>query len=74
MENVKSEKGGITLFIIIAFLFIMSVLIGIYWKSTNYQITVLQAEEKIKDTYGKDVNNVGNIYNGLDDTINTIVL
>lgn len=69
MNKFESEKGGITLFLIVVFLFIMAILTGLYWRSTNYQITVLQAEERIKETYGKDVNNVENIYNSIDDTI-----
>ncbi len=69
MNKFKSEKGGITVFVIVAFLFIMAILIGIYWKSTNYQVTVLQAEQQIKDTYGRDVNNVDEIYNEINNTL-----
>ena len=74
MSILKSEKGGITLFVIVTILFIMAILIGIYWKSTNYQITVLQAEERIKDIFGNDVNNVDEIYNNLEISNNTNIL
>ena len=72
MKKIKSEKGSITVFVIIAFIFCMTILINLYWTSTNYQITVLQAQQRIKDIYGKDVNNVEQIYKGLGET--TIVL
>ena len=65
MKKIKSEKGGITVFVIVAILFIMAILIGVFWKSTNYQVTVLQAERQIKDTYGKDTKNVDQIYQNL---------
>lgn len=56
MNILKSEKGGITSFVIIAFIFIMTMLISMYMKNVNYQITTLQAEERIKDAYIKDFN------------------
>ena len=71
MKKVKEEKGGITLFVIISILFIMTILIGIYWKSTNYQVTVLQAEQRIKHIYEKDANVV---YNELNLDNNNIIL
>lgn len=72
MNKIKSEKGSITVFVIVAFIFCMTILVNIYWTSTNYQITVLQAQQRIKDTYGKDINNVEQIYKDIGNT--TIVL
>ena len=65
MNILKSEKGSITVFIILSFLFMMAILFVVYWKSNNYQISVLQVEGVIKETYGEDVNNVNEIYNNL---------
>lgn len=62
MTNLKSEKGSITVFVIVAFIFCMTMLINIYWTSTNYQVTVLQAEQRIKEVYGEDVNRLQEIY------------
>ncbi len=62
MINLKSEKGSITVFVIVAFIFCMTMLINIYWTSTNYQVTVLQAEQRIKEVYGEDVNRLQEIY------------
>ncbi len=61
----KSERGSITVFVIMAFMFCMTMLVNIYWTSTNYQVTVLQAEQRIKKIYGEDVNNIDSIYRKL---------
>ncbi len=65
MRKIKSERGSITVFAIVAFIFCMTILMNLYWKSTNYQVTVLQAQKRIKEIYGKDVNNVEQIYKDL---------
>ena len=66
MKKMKSEKGSISVFVIVAFIFCMTILMNIYWSSTNYQVTVLQAEQRIKEVYGNDVNNVNEIHDNLD--------
>lgn len=73
MNKLKSQKGGITIFVIVAFLFTMIILISIFWKNTNYQVTVLQAEQRIKATYGNDVNNVDKIYDNIISENNVIL-
>jgi len=62
MIKLKSEKGSVTVFVIVAFIFCMTILINLYWTSTNYQITVLQAQQRIQKIYGDDVENVDEIY------------
>ncbi len=62
MIKLKSEKGSVTVFVIIAFIFCMTILVNLYWTSTNYQITVLQAQQRIQKIYGDDVDNVDEIY------------
>ena len=62
MKKIKSEKGSITVFVIVAFIFCMTILVNLYWTSTNYQITVLQAQQRIQKIYGDDVDNVDEIY------------
>ena len=62
MKKIKSETGSITLFMIVAFIFCMIMLVALYWNSTNNQITVLQSEQRIKELYGEDVNNVESTY------------
>ncbi len=73
MINIRSEKGSITVFVIVAFIFCMTILVNLYWTSTNYQVTVLQAQQRIKDTYGKEVEAVEDIYEGLKDSKGIII-
>lgn len=72
MTNLKSEKGSITVFVIVAFIFCMTVLLNLYWTSTNYQVTVLQAEQRIKAVYGEDINRLDEIYKSVGNS--TIVI
>lgn len=65
MKKAKSERGSISVFVIVAFIFCMTILVNIYLSSTNYQITVLQAEQRIKEIYGEDVKHMDQIYQNL---------
>ena len=65
MIKPKSEKASISVFVIVAFIFCMTILINIYWSSTNYQVTVLQSQQRIKEIYGEDVKNMDEIHENL---------
>ena len=65
MKKIQTENGSISVFVIIAFIFCMTLLINLYWTSTNYQVTVLQAEQRIRDVYAEDVNNIDEIHSRL---------
>ena len=65
MKNIKTESGSISVFVIVAFIFCMTLLINLYWTSTNYQVTVLQAQQRIKDIYAEDVKNIDEIHSRL---------
>lgn len=65
MKKTKSERGSISVFVIVAFIFCMTILLSIYWSSTNYQVTVLQAEQRIKEAYEADVANRDKIHENL---------
>lgn len=58
----KSEKGSITVFVLITVLFLTTVLLGILASSTNNQKAQMDAQKLIIDKYQEDVNNVENIY------------
>ncbi len=66
MKKINSERASISVFVIIAFIFCMTILINIYWSSTNYQVTVLQAQQRIQEIYGADVNRIDEIKDALD--------
>ena len=65
MKKIQTENGSISVFVIIAFIFCMTLLINLYWTSTNYQVTVLQAEQRIRDVYAEDVSNMNEIHSRL---------
>ena len=65
MKKTNSEKGSISVFVIVAFIFCMTILINMYWSNTNNQVTVLQAQQRVQDIYGEDVNNIDEIHNEL---------
>ena len=65
MKNIKAEKGSISVFVIVAFIFCMTLLINLYWSSTNYRVTALQAEQRIRDIYAEDVENIDEIHSRL---------
>lgn len=68
----KSEHGSITLFVLLACLFFIFVLIGIYTENLNK----LQSQEKnikqIQENYAKEVSRAQEIYEKLskDETVN----
>ncbi len=65
MKKIKSERGSMTVYVIIAFLFCMAIMMNLYWTSTNNQITVLQAVQRVKAIYEDDVNNIDEIYENI---------
>lgn len=54
MKNAKLEKGSMSVFVIVAFIFCMTILVNIYWSNANHQVTVLQAQQRIQEVYGLD--------------------
>lgn len=67
MINLKSEKGGVTVYVLVAMLILTVTLISIYISITNKQITQLEVSEQIKAVYEKDMNNIDGVYNNLVD-------
>ena len=65
MKKTNSEKGSISVFVIVAFIFCMTILINMYWSNTNNQVTVVQAQQRIKEIYSQDMNDINNIHNEL---------
>lgn len=65
MKKLNSENGSMTIFVIVGFIFCMSILISMYLSSTNYQIMALQAEQVIKETYEADIENMDQIHSNL---------
>jgi len=65
MINLKSEKGGVTVYVLAAMLLITIMLMALYVSTANKQVTQLEVAEQIKFIYEKDLNNIDSVYNGL---------
>ena len=65
MLNLRSEKGGVTIYVLFAMLILTITLVAIYVTATNKQITQLEITEQIKSTYEKNMNNIDAEYNKL---------
>ncbi len=63
--NLKSEKGAISLYVLLAMLLITVTLVSLYVSLTNEHLTQLDIAEQIKSTYEKDMNNIDDVYNNL---------
>ncbi len=58
----KSEKGSITLFVLLAILFFLIVIFSVFMTSSNKNRIQLSELDKIKQEYEKDVENIDEIY------------
>ena len=65
MKKIHSEKGSIAVFVTVSFIFCMTILMRVYWSSTNYQVTALQAQQTIKEIYQRDVDDMVRIHDEL---------
>ena len=63
--NLKSGKGAISLYVLLAMLLITVTLVSLYVSLTNEHLTQLDIAEQIKSTYEKDMNNIDDVYNNL---------
>ncbi len=65
MQNLRSENGGVTIYVLVGMLILTITLVAIYVSATNKQVTQLEIAEQIKSTYGKNMNNIDTVYNSL---------
>ena len=65
MVNLKSEKGGVTIYVLVSMIILAITLIAVYILVTNKQVTQLEVTEQIKATYEKNLNNIDAEYNEL---------
>lgn len=70
MKKYKEEKGSITLFVLIALLFFVGLLTTSYIATSNARRSQEESSNQIASIYGKDVNNMNEIYKKIDDKIN----
>ena len=65
MNKIKSEKGSITLFVLISMLFFVLILAGMYMLSMAKEEAGISQTAKIKEIYEKNVNQLDNVYETL---------
>ena len=65
--NIKQEKGSITLFVLIAMMFFLMIVVGIYMQSQNKLQAQYSEIDAIKKNYesASGIGNEDNIYNEL---------
>ena len=69
IKNRKRERGAITLFVLIACLFFVFVLTGVYVYNLNKMQTQEQQIRQIQENYARDIDNIDEIYEELSGAI-----
>ena len=64
-ENIRRERGAITLFVLIACLFFVFILTGVYLSLINRSQVQEQEVQQIKENYAKNINRIDEIYEEL---------
>lgn len=66
MISLKSQKGSISLYALVSLLVLSIILLSIYLYNANMQMAGLEITNKIKSTYEKDINNINEVYEKID--------
>ena len=65
MKNIKNEHGSVTLFVLIAMLFIIIYLVSLYVISSNSETETIAQTRRIKEIYEKNIDNIDSVYETL---------
>jgi uncharacterized protein YpmB len=65
MRKIKEEKGSITLFVLVAMLFFVLFLSGIYMISNSGEQAEIGETTRIKEIYEKDLDHIDDVYKTL---------
>ncbi len=65
MNRLKEEKGSITLFVLVAMLFFVIFLVGMFMLSSNEESSQIAEAERIKKIYEEGTNNIDDVYTTL---------
>ncbi len=65
MRRLKQENGSATLFVLLAMLFFVMYLVGMYIYSANAQATQIEEMQVIKETYEQGINHIDDVYETL---------
>lgn len=67
-KDLRNEKGSITLFVLLAMLFFLIVIFGMFMTSSNKNSIQVSELDKIKKEYGESVDNIDQIYANIIET------
>ena len=62
MKILKNEKGSVTLFVLIAMLFFLMYMVGLYIMNANSESSQVAETARIKEIYEEGVNNIDDVY------------
>lgn len=62
MKILKNEKGSVTLFVLIAMLFFLMFMVGLYIMSANSESSQIAETARIKEIYEEGTNNIDDVY------------
>ncbi len=62
MKNIKSQRGSITLLVVITILFFIIITVSVYVSNSNTKVSQMQEIARIKEVYEEDVENIDEIY------------
>ena len=65
IDRKKGEKGAITLFVLLACLFFVFTLAGVYISNLNKQQTQEQQLRQIQENYARNIDRIDEIYESL---------
>ena len=69
--NKKEEKGAITLFVLLACLFFVFILSGVYISNLNKMQVQEQEIKQIQDNYARELNRIDEIYDEISKNVRT---
>ena len=64
-EKMRSERGSISLYVLVAMLITLIILLGVYTVNSQKQAQDLEVTKQIKSIYEKDVKNIDAVYDSL---------
>ncbi len=71
MKILRNERGSVTLFVLIAMLFFLMYMVGLYIMSANSESSQIAETARIKEIYEEGTNNIDDVYATLESHSNT---
>ena len=62
MKNIKSQRGSITLLVVITILFFIIITVSVYVSNSNTRVSQMQEIERVKEVYEADLAKIDEKY------------